>query len=120
MARHNMQVGAKPTGQGPMKNVGRQVAVLVSVLAATAAATGAPASKAVVGQAAPDFQVTTLDGTKLTLADFKNQVLVLNFWATWCVPCKTELPLLDRYYRLQQPAGLRVLAVTTEDSAPLS
>jgi cytochrome c biogenesis protein CcmG/thiol:disulfide interchange protein DsbE len=94
--------------------------VLISILAAAAAATGAAASNAVVGEAAPDFQVTTLDGTKPTLHDFKNQVLVLNFWATWCVPCRTELPLLDRYYRLQQLAGLRALAVTTEASAPLS
>jgi cytochrome c biogenesis protein CcmG/thiol:disulfide interchange protein DsbE len=75
---------------------------------------------AVVGKPAPDFQVITLDGKKLTLADFKDQVLVINFWATWCAPCKRELPLLDKYLRAQQHAGLRVLAVTTEDSVPVS
>jgi thiol-disulfide isomerase/thioredoxin len=37
-----------------------------------------------IGKAAPDFHVTTFDGTKLSLADFKGQVLVVNFWATWC------------------------------------
>ncbi|MGC1520195.1 MAG: TlpA disulfide reductase family protein [Steroidobacteraceae bacterium] len=73
----------------------------------------------VVGQPAPDFAVTTFDGKKLSLADFKDQVLVINFWATWCTPCKRELPLLDTYFAIQQIHGLRVVAVTTEDSAPL-
>lgn len=80
----------------------------------------AVAKEPIVNQAAPDFQVTTIYGHKLSLADFKGQVLVLNFWATWCVPCKKELPMMDAYYRLQQHAGLRILAVTTEDSLPLS
>lgn len=78
------------------------------------------AREPIVGEPAPDFEVTTLDGKKLRLADYENQVLVINFWATWCTPCKTELPLLDTYFALQQPHGLRVVAVTTENSAPLS
>jgi cytochrome c biogenesis protein CcmG/thiol:disulfide interchange protein DsbE len=65
---------------------------------------------------APDFHVTTFDGRKLSLADFKGQVVVLNFWATWCGPCKQELPLLEDYYRRQHAAGLVILAVATEDS----
>ena len=65
---------------------------------------------------APDFQVTTFDGRKLSLADFKGQVVVLNFWATWCGPCKRELPLLEDYHRRQHSAGLVILAVATEDS----
>ncbi len=71
-----------------------------------------------VGRPAPTFQVTTFDGTKLSLADFKGQVIVLNFWATWCGPCKRELPLLDAYYRKQQQFGLKMFAVATEDSVP--
>ncbi|HEX3397730.1 MAG TPA: redoxin domain-containing protein [Steroidobacteraceae bacterium] len=65
---------------------------------------------------APDFQVTTFDGRKLSLADFKGQVVVLNFWATWCGPCKRELPLLENYHRKEHAAGLVILAVATEDS----
>jgi cytochrome c biogenesis protein CcmG/thiol:disulfide interchange protein DsbE len=79
----------------------------------------AVAKQPIVGQPAPPFEVTTLDGEKVTLADLRGQVVILNFWATWCVPCRTELPLLDGYYRLRENAGLRVVAVTTEDSAPL-
>jgi cytochrome c biogenesis protein CcmG/thiol:disulfide interchange protein DsbE len=69
-----------------------------------------------VDQRAPDFQATTFEGQKLSLADLKGQVVVLNFWATWCGPCKKELPLLEDYYRKQHVAGLVVLAVATEDS----
>jgi cytochrome c biogenesis protein CcmG, thiol:disulfide interchange protein DsbE len=88
---------------------------LLVLLVPTLGLTKAP----VVGQPAPDFAVTTFDGKKLSLADFKDQVLIINFWATWCTPCKKELPLLDGYFAFQQIHGLRVVAVTTEDSAPL-
>jgi cytochrome c biogenesis protein CcmG, thiol:disulfide interchange protein DsbE len=70
----------------------------------------------VVDAPAPDFEVTTFDGRKLALADFKGQVVVLNFWATWCGPCKRELPLLEDYHRREHSAGLVILAVATEDS----
>jgi cytochrome c biogenesis protein CcmG/thiol:disulfide interchange protein DsbE len=93
-----------------------RIALLVVGLAASIGAAASPKPRFEVGQPAPDFQVTTFDGQKLTLADFKGQVLVLNFWATWCGPCKRELPLLEGYYRARQAVGLRVLAVATEDS----
>lgn len=93
---------------------------LLSSLLALLYSAAPMANGLVIGQPAPDFKVTTLDGKKLTLADFKDQVLVINFWATWCVPCKRELPLLNSYFVIQQTHGLRVLAVTTENSAPVS
>lgn len=73
-----------------------------------------------VGDIAPDFQLTLIDGSKVSLADLRGQVVVLNFWATWCGPCKRELPILDSYYRVAQKHGLRVFAITTEDSLPIS
>lgn len=72
------------------------------------------------GDEAPGFELTLVDGRKVTLAELRGKVVVLNFWATWCGPCKQELPLLDAYYRLQRKHGLEVFAVTTEDSLPLS
>ena len=74
-----------------------------------------------VNAPAPDFSARTFDGKDVTLADYKGQVLIINFWATWCGPCKEELPLLDRYYRAanERKYGLRVLAITTEDSLPI-
>jgi cytochrome c biogenesis protein CcmG, thiol:disulfide interchange protein DsbE len=74
------------------------------------------ASDVIVGSPAPDFHATTFDGRKISLADYHGQVLVINFWATWCGPCRRELPLLDGYYRVQKHAGLEVIAVATEDS----
>lgn len=72
-----------------------------------------------VGQPAPEFQLSLVDGSKVSLDQLKGNVIVLNFWATWCVPCRKELPLLDTYYDLQKKTGLKVFAVTTEDSLPL-
>lgn len=63
--------------------------------------------------------MTLVDGTKVRLADLRGQVVVINFWATWCVPCRTELPTLDAFYKARKDVGLRVFAVTTEDSLPL-
>lgn len=72
-----------------------------------------------VGSLAPAFTLTLVDGNKVTLDELRGEVIVLNFWATWCVPCRTELPLLDAYYRKLQDKGLRVFAITTESSLPL-
>ena len=69
-----------------------------------------------VGAVATPFELTLMDGTKVSSAELRGQVVVLNFWATWCRPCKAELPLLDRYYEIQKVHGLRVFAITTEDS----
>jgi peroxiredoxin len=105
-------------GLSPMPGRRWVAAALALVIAGAGWPALAKAPK--VGQPAPDFHVTTLDGQDISLADLKGQVVILNFWATWCAPCKRELPMLDAYYRIQKPFGLRVLAVTTEDSLPLS
>lgn len=74
----------------------------------------APAPK--VGETAPPFELTLIDGSKVSSDELRGQVVVLNFWATWCGPCKRELPLLDAYYEAQKSHGLKVFAIATEDS----
>ncbi|HEY2465118.1 MAG TPA: TlpA disulfide reductase family protein [Steroidobacteraceae bacterium] len=99
----------------PNGNKLRAAAILFAALLSIGVASSKKLTPTVDTQA-PDFQVTTFDGQKLALADFKGQVVVLNFWATWCGPCKRELPLLENYYRRQHSNGLVILAVATEDS----
>ncbi len=89
---------------------------IVAILAASLAGSAGGATPK-VGAPAPDFHATLYGGRKVSLADYKGQVLILNFWATWCGPCKTELPLLNSYSLIMKAHGLRVLAVASADSA---
>ncbi|MGZ4789141.1 MAG: peroxiredoxin family protein [Terriglobales bacterium] len=68
-----------------------------------------------VGTVAPDFTLTTLDGEQVKLSDYRGKAVLLNFWATWCGPCKVEIPWfmdLERQYGAQ---GLVVLGVAMDD-----
>lgn len=94
---------------------------LLALIAAGAAVRPAPAmadTRPRVGEPAPDFQLTLFDDSRVRLGELRGRVVLLNFWATWCVPCRVELPLLDRYYRARRDAGLSVFAVATENSVP--
>jgi thiol-disulfide isomerase/thioredoxin len=91
---------------------------IVTAAAIAALVTPAVAARIVVGKPAPDFHAVTLDGHKVSLADYKGQVLIINLWATWCGPCRAELPLLNGYEMVQGKYGLAILAVMTGGSAP--
>ena len=68
-----------------------------------------------VGSAAPAFTATDLQsGRTLGIADYKGQVVLLNIWATWCEPCKVEIPSLEQMQKDLGPAGLRIVAVSVD------
>ncbi|MEO8561110.1 MAG: TlpA disulfide reductase family protein [bacterium] len=70
-----------------------------------------------VGSAAPEFKAVTVDGAKRTktLADYKGKVVLLNVWATWCEPCRVEMPSIEKLHREFGPKGLAVVAVSVDD-----
>ena len=63
---------------------------------------------ALIGTTAPDFTLTTFDGDVVRLDDFRGRPVVINFWASWCPPCRTEAPALDRVARAERAAGRAV------------
>jgi len=94
----------------------RLLALGLLLVAAPAAPAAARTPR--VGDVAPPVDLVTFDKERISLADLKGQVVVLNFWATWCGPCKAEMPLLDAAAEQKKDKGLRIFAVATEDSVP--
>lgn len=79
---------------------------------------GGPAPK-LQGKLAPAFSLVSLDGKKVSLADFKGKPVLVNFWATWCGPCKIEMPWFEELHTKYAPQGLVILGVAS-DEAPKS
>jgi len=73
-----------------------------------------------VGGLAPPASLVTLDGERLSTSELIGQVVILTFWATWCEPCREELPLLSRYADQHAHEGLRVLGVCLDESDNLA
>jgi peroxiredoxin len=70
------------------------------------------------GQQAPGITLLTLDGSPASLADYRDQLVVLNFWATWCQPCTLEMPSLEALWQRYRDRGLVVLGVSVDRGAP--
>jgi len=69
----------------------------------------------VVGQDAPDFALRSADGTIVKLSDLRGKVVFVNFWATWCKPCREELPDIAKIYVEKRAAGLEVLTINYQE-----
>ena len=87
------------------------------MLAVLAALQPLAVSADIVGKPAPDFALRSLKGPPVRLSEHLGEVVVINFWATWCGPCRQEMPLLDELYSKYQLAGLILLSVNIDDSA---
>ena len=76
-----------------------------------------PAQSGEVGQLAPEFSLERPDGTWAKLAEFRGSVVLINFWATWCAPCRAEMPEIEQVYQRNRERGFEVLAVNLQESA---
>jgi peroxiredoxin len=91
----------------------------VSALEGTSTPIITPAPAPVVGATAPGFALANLGGERVDLRELIGSPLVLNFWATWCEPCRTEMPLLQSYAEAGGSAGLHILAINFDEPESL-
>jgi peroxiredoxin len=68
-----------------------------------------------LSQAAPDFSLVDAGGAKIRLSDYKGKVVLLNFWATWCPPCKAEIPWFEEFQRTYAGQGLVVIGISMDE-----
>jgi len=127
----NQQTPGAPTPQPPAPSSGARsfsivLAIIVVVMGMILAgkylvkkpAAGTPnlAASNVTGQPAPDFELTTVDGRKIKLSDYKGKAVVLNFWATWCAPCKIEIPWFVELQKQYGPQGMEIVGVAMDEN----
>jgi peroxiredoxin len=91
----------------------RRATLAAVILASTAFAAAGDSSGP-----APSFTLTTLEGQPAGLSQYKGQVVMVNFWATWCGPCQQEMPLLDQMYKKYKPAGFTLIGVNVDKQSP--
>ncbi|MEJ5223363.1 MAG: TlpA disulfide reductase family protein [Anaerolineales bacterium] len=115
--------------QKPNPNIALAVVGAGLILISIAAAFAIPQAQAAVREneigvtpvevnfAAPDVQLTDLQGNPVALSDYRGNVILYNAWATWCPPCKAEMPVLQAYYEKYKNQGFVVIAI--EDGQPL-
>jgi peroxiredoxin len=104
----------------------RRLAIAVTVLCVMATAGGWGGTAALdilpvavrngvrLGEPAPNFQLRDLQGRLVTLSDLHGKVVLLNFWATWCGPCRVEMPAMEELYRTFSRKDFEILAVSTD------
>ncbi|MDJ0701170.1 MAG: TlpA disulfide reductase family protein [Woeseiaceae bacterium] len=86
-------------------------------LALSVFAASSLASSGLEGQQAPDFALKSSTGENLRLSEYRGDVVMINFWATWCGPCRQEMPLLDELYTRYERVGFNLLGVNIDDDS---
>jgi cytochrome c biogenesis protein CcmG, thiol:disulfide interchange protein DsbE len=99
-----------------LAGVATAVAVIVALLMTGLGRDPSVIASPLVGRAAPNFILPRLDGPPVTLARLRGQVVVINFWASWCTECQTEQAALDQTWQQFQDSGVVVIGVNFEDS----
>lgn len=96
----------------------RWLFIVALVLAACSGNEPAGSEGITEGYRAIDFALESLDGGKVSLSDYAGNIVLLNFWATWCPPCQAEIPDLEAAYRAHRDEGLVILGVAVQDPEP--
>jgi peroxiredoxin len=97
-----------------MKRFKRISGPIVIALALLMTALAAEAGRGLVGGDAPDFVLPSADGSNRRLSEYHGDVVMLNFWATWCGPCRQEMPQLEKIYERYEPAGFTLLGINVD------
>jgi cytochrome c biogenesis protein CcmG/thiol:disulfide interchange protein DsbE len=102
-----------------LRNTLPWLVLLVGALAITYTFAPSPGTKALVEPskrvAAADFKLTDSSGKEVKLSDYKDKIVLLNFWATWCGPCEVEMPWFKEFEQTYKDRGFAVLGVSTDD-----
>jgi peroxiredoxin len=109
--KDNIEKEGKGGAPAPPPSLPKGVCLLVVLLLFCGLLTGMGSKPPQVGGLAPPFTLNDLKGRPVSLADYKGKVVLLNFWATWCEPCRKEMPEIQTAYEQFQDRGLVVLAV---------
>jgi thiol-disulfide isomerase/thioredoxin len=93
-----------------------QQRTFIALLACLSTLLSFAAAADIVGQPAPDFALRSMKGPSMRLSEHLGEVVIINFWATWCGPCRQEMPLLDALYGKYKQAGLVLLSVNIDEN----
>jgi len=100
-----------------MQRANESHAVLVPDNGRDSAQQGPQVEGMLTGKAAPGFVLTNLDGKKVSLGDYKGRPVLVNFWATWCAPCKLEMPWFEEFRKQYASQGFEILGITDDADA---
>jgi peroxiredoxin len=99
---------------GPSRALVLALCASASVLVGSASAW---AASRLIGQPAPDFTLRSMEGSNLRLSEHLGEVVVINFWTTWCGPCRQQMPVLDDLYGKYKLAGMTLLSINIDEDA---
>jgi len=105
---------AEPLSPDRGVTMGSRVAVALLSFVLLISCAGEQAAKPEAGSPAPDFTLATLDGQGHRLRDLRGKVVFVNLWATWCPPCREEMPSMVRFYEGFKDRGVEILAVSED------
>jgi DsbE subfamily thiol:disulfide oxidoreductase len=92
------------------------IVLVAFLLAKTNHAEAEAVEKAVIGKSVGDFALQDLNGKSIQLSDYDGKTVLINAWATWCPPCRAEMPDLENYYQLHRNSGFEILAINAGDT----